>query len=105
MRTLTLKQLTYAGACEGQVELFRERFGESVKVTEELCRSVAGEFDWGWAARCLLSRAAQDTYDAAEATAWDAYYAARAATWAAYRAAAATAFARAYIEDEGVRPS
>lgn len=42
-------------ACNSQVNLFRRKFGDAVEVTEELCVSVAGEFDWNWAARALLS--------------------------------------------------
>jgi hypothetical protein len=56
MRTLTLQTLIDEDACSQQVDLFRAKFGESVEVTEALCRSVASEFDWDWAAHNLLSK-------------------------------------------------
>ena len=48
-RTLTLQTLIDKGACSEQVELFRAKFGESVRVTQRLCVSVADAFDWDWA--------------------------------------------------------
>ena len=61
-RTLTLQTLIDKGACYAQVELFRAKFGESVRVTQRLCVSVADAFDWNWAARHLLSKPAQAKY-------------------------------------------
>ena len=58
-RTLTLQTLIDKGACYAQVELFRAKFGESVRVTQRLCVSVADAFDWNWAARHLLSKPAR----------------------------------------------
>jgi hypothetical protein len=107
---LTLQTLIEKGACANQVDLFRLKFGESVEVTEELCVSVAHDFDFGWAGRQLLSPAARRAYEKAEtaagrayekaeAPAWCAYEKAKAAAWRAYEKAKAAAFARAYIRD------
>jgi hypothetical protein len=38
--SLHLQTLVDKGACSDRVELFRERFGESVRVTEALCVKV-----------------------------------------------------------------
>ena len=71
MRTLTLKQLTEAHACETQIKLFKKHFGASVEVTELLAESLAHKFDFQWAGENLLSLAAQAEYckvrDAAQA--------------------------------------
>lgn len=72
-RQLTLRALIDAGACEEQVDLFRAKFGDSVVVTEDLCRSVAGEFDWDWFARNLLSQPMRDQYAAARKPMLDQY--------------------------------
>ena len=57
-RILLLQTLIDKGACSSQVAIFRAKFGESVVVTEALCESVAGIFDWSWAARELLTATA-----------------------------------------------
>ena len=67
---LTAKLLESKGACPNQVALFRERFGESVQVTEELCVAVDTEFNWDWAATNLLSARAQKAYSEATARAF-----------------------------------
>lgn len=74
MATLTLQQLIDAKACRSQLELFAARFGEAVDVTEDLAVSVAGDFDFNFAARHFL----------------------RAPAWAQYEAITARTFARLY---------
>lgn len=64
MKTITVEQLEDADACESQVELFREKFGGFVELTEELCVQHAQEFDFGWAA-CYLELSC-DQFDAFE---------------------------------------
>ena len=86
-RVLTLARLVKAGACQPQVDLFKQHFGKSVEVTEEVCLAHASEFSWGWAANHFLTPSALDAYDAARAPAWAAYDAAQASAWAAYNAA------------------
>lgn len=65
MRTLTLAQLIEHKACENEVNLFKEHFGKSVIVTEELAVSLADVFDFSWAGRRLLSKAAQIEFERA----------------------------------------
>lgn len=55
-RTLTYATLVSSGACQEALEKFKEMFGGSVEVTEDLCISVVGTFDyWIWASRHLLT--------------------------------------------------
>ena len=68
-RILHLKTLTDQGACDEQVELFRKRFGESVRVTDTLCIKVAQDFDFSWAARHLLSDSVLADYERVKAAA------------------------------------
>ena len=107
-RILELQTLVNNGACAEQVRLFREKFGESVFVTEDLCVSVAREFDFNWAARHLLSPAALDEYERVTAPAWAEYERVKASAraeyervtapaLAEYERATAAAFARGYL--------
>jgi hypothetical protein len=92
-RTLTLKTLIDKGACDAQVELFRAKFGESVRVTQRLCVSVVDAFDWNWAARHLLSAPALAEYRRVKAAAWAEYRRVKAAAPAEYGRVAAAAWA------------
>ena len=69
-RIITLTQLEELGACKKQRELFEAKFGADVRVTQELCRSVATEFDWDWAADELLTESAWVEYGKARMIAW-----------------------------------
>ena len=60
---LTLETLLKRGACADQCQRFADTFGKSVDVTPELCMSVADQFDWSWAARCLLSPEARAEHE------------------------------------------
>ena len=66
---ITLSQLKSLDACKSQVDKFSELFGESVDVTPELCVSHAQDFDWGWAARNLLTDSALAEYERVTSTA------------------------------------
>ena len=107
MKTLTAAQLTAAGACHGQVVLFRKTVGLSTPVTRALCLQHASVFDWQWAADHLLTDAqhrayqediapADRAYDEARASADRAYQEAIAPARRAYDEAIASAFADAY---------
>jgi hypothetical protein len=65
---ITLAQLRKAGACKSQVVLFKKRFGESVRVTEDLACQYGPEFDIEWASQHLLSPSAYEVYRAAMAS-------------------------------------
>ena len=53
--TITLKQLRLLGACSGQVELFKARFGTYVEITEELILEHGKDFDLSWLALKLFT--------------------------------------------------
>jgi hypothetical protein len=55
------------------MDLFHTLFGDSVDVTDELCGSVAGKFDFDWAASRLLTRSARAEYARATKAAWAEY--------------------------------
>ena len=102
MRTL-VQTLIDKGACYAQVELFRAKFGESVRVTQRLCVSVADAFDWNWAAGHLLSKPAWAEYERVTAPAWRVWAPARAEyerVWAEYGRVTARTFAKLYNEDK-----
>jgi hypothetical protein len=107
MKTITLQQLTNVGACPPQVELFREHFGEAVRVTIPKARKYATDYHWHQAARCLLAGPARKVFNEATVTASKAYHEAVALTcactvteWKKYKEAVAVAFATAYLSQE-----
>lgn len=67
---ITLARLRARGACKDQLALFKKLFGGQVEITVELCVKHAADFDWGWAARNLLTAPARAAYEAATAGAW-----------------------------------
>jgi len=73
MNLITLQQLIDADACADQRYLFKQKFGDSVEVTRELCISVADVFDWSWAAQHFLSAPALKVYHETYASAWNVY--------------------------------
>ena len=96
-RTLLLSTLIEKGACLEQVALFRETFGESVRITPERCFSVADKFAWGWAAWRLLSPSARAEYERVRESAW--VEGVRASAWVEHERVRASAWANAYIGD------
>jgi cell division septum initiation protein DivIVA len=93
-KTITLAQLTQAGACRGKLTLFNSMFpsGE-VKVTKALAKRVADKFAWLWAASHLLSRTACDEYDRVTGLTHTEYNRVKADAQAEYNRATAPAFA------------
>jgi len=81
---LTAEMLRKKGACDEQVELFVELFGESANVTQKLAMTHATKFDWDWAAKKLLSRAKYTEYCKVCGPAWAEYRKARDAAWAEF---------------------
>lgn len=86
--TLTITQLRKAGACASELKRLKIIFGTSVVITEELCVDHAGNCNWDWAARNLLSLPALAEYNRV-----------RTAASAKYNRATARAFARLWIND------
>ena len=82
--TITLKQLRLLGACSGQVELFKARFGTYVEITEELILEHGEDFDLSWLARKLFTSEQYADYEAKRAPLY--YAAKRDALYADYAA-------------------
>jgi len=119
-RTLHISQLITSYACQSQVDLFREMFGDQVEVTVSLARKFSGTLDFQWAADNLLSRGARAKYDTgravlvaryhadpqwamvgADAGAWAKHHIdTHAALWAQYEGDEAIRWADLYINDE-----
>jgi hypothetical protein len=96
--TLKVQTLIRKGACKDQVSLFRDRFGNSVEVTEALCLSVARNFDFIWAAQNLLTPTAFAEYRRAVMPVWAAYTRDRPPAPTELECAKAAAFGRLYQE-------
>jgi hypothetical protein len=118
-RILKLSTLVEHNACSGQTKLFKKMFGNSVRVTEKLCLSVADKFNFSWAARNLLTpealaeycrvtapalaeydrvtASAWAEYDRVAAPAWAEYCRVAMPVWAEYDRVTASAFARGYL--------
>jgi len=91
---LTANDLEKAHACQLQIWLFREHFGDGGTVTLAKVRKVAALFDWDWAAEHLLSRKSLAEYKRVRASALAGYDRATASAWAEYERATAPALAR-----------
>ena len=87
---ITLKQLKDLRACQEQVYLFEETFGESVEVTRELCLEYASDLRWFASKGFRKNQLA--TYKAAIVEPQAVYEAAIAEARAAYKAAIVEAF-------------
>ena len=72
-RTLLLSTLVNLKACEGQVNLFKQTFGDSVDITPELCKQHEHNFNFHWAAEHLLSASAWRIYEETRASALKIY--------------------------------
>jgi hypothetical protein len=84
--TIALKQLRLLGACSGQVELFKARFGTYVEITEELILEHGKDFDLSWLARKLFTSEQYADYEAKRDALWADYKAKCDALYADYRA-------------------
>jgi hypothetical protein len=82
--TITVKQLRMMKACDSQVELFKQTFGESVELTRELVLAHASKFDLHWFACDYLKGNKLEAYQKARASALEAYYREIASVWDAY---------------------
>src|SRR6202142_3423436 len=92
-KILKLATLIELHACTSQKDLFKEKFGESVEITETLCEGVATLFDFDWAARNLLTAPAYAEYQRVRAQACTEYERVRAPAWAEYERVRAPAWA------------
>ena len=83
---ITLKQLRLIGACEPQVELFKEIFGTEAELTVENALRYGALFDIDWIASKVLQGDKLDDYRAKRATLDADYESKRAPLYADYRA-------------------
>ena len=125
MNIITLEQLKEHNACVQQLHLFKELFGEEVKVTVEKCLEYYNKFDWVWAAKHLLSDELFKEYKKIEQLAWEEYFNILQPTykkylknkvlvekeyretmqpiWEEYRKKIAQAFAKCYLKMEEIK--
>jgi division protein CdvB (Snf7/Vps24/ESCRT-III family) len=92
--TITLKQLKGLYACEDQLNLFEEVFGESVSFKTKsqavkVAVKMANKFDFNWASENLLEGDYRKAYEEAIAPSWEAYEEAEAPLLEAYKEAEA----------------
>ena len=69
-KTVTADMLRDADACAHQVERFQRVFPGGVDPTRELCLRHAGDFNFFWAARQLLTPSAWHTFRKSVPSAW-----------------------------------
>ena len=114
MKTITVKQLKAKDACEDQVQLFQETFGDTLELKSKdqalkLAKVMAQEFDFEWASENLLNDfkaygeaevTLYEAYGEAIAPSYRAYEEAIAPLWEAYMEAKAQLFAEMYWEQE-----
>ena len=73
MKTITYDQLKHLEACEAQLDLFRERFNEVLKLTAETDPTIASGFNVDWLAENVLNKANFKEFDKISDTAWAEY--------------------------------
>lgn len=61
-KEIKLQTLIGLNACKDQVDLFKEIFGDSVELTEELAKEIGSKFDIDWAVKNLLIAQAKTSY-------------------------------------------
>lgn len=77
MKPITLKMLRDLEACQDQVDLFEETFGQSVTLTKAIVNQHAGKFDICWFASQVLKGPALAEYKKVQGPAWAEYKKAR----------------------------
>ena len=70
MKAITYAQLEQLEACDTQLELFKERFGEVLELTVETDPAIAAGFDIDWLANKVLTASNRREYKKATAAAW-----------------------------------
>ena len=83
---ITLRQLKKLGACDGQVNLFKETFGDEVEITEAVVKEHGAKFNSDWLADKVLTPAQLADYAVEHAPLDADYEAKRASIWADYEA-------------------
>ena len=83
---ITLRRLKKLEACTQQGVLFKELFGESVTLTEDVVKEHGAKFDINWLAEKVLTPEQYADYQAKCAALYADYQAKRAPLWADYEA-------------------
>ena len=60
--TITYKQLIDKNACEKQRKLFKETFGQSVTLTQDIVKKYGSQFDATWLAQNFLNEKDYEEY-------------------------------------------
>lgn len=109
-KIITYAQLKKLGACQDQLEIFKSKFGDSVKLTLKLVKANSSTFDFEWAAKSLLTSSAYAEYERTIAPAYAEYGRIRVSAYAEYGRTIAPALAEygrtitpAYTEYERTR--
>ena len=90
--TITLKQLRLLGACDEQVKLFRDTFGNSVELTKKVVREHCGKFDVDWIACKVLPVPLYADYESKRAMLYAVYESKRDTLYADYKTKRAMVF-------------
>jgi hypothetical protein len=93
-KAITLDWLKSQYACEDQLKIFVETFGESAELNEvNAAKAIESNLDLDWLAVHILTTSALADYERVTATAWAEYERVTATEWAKYERATAPAWA------------
>ena len=70
---ITLDMLIEKEACQKQVDLFKQYFGKSVEITEEICIKYSNEFHIEWLVNNMLNEEQCELYHTIQVPAYAAY--------------------------------
>jgi hypothetical protein len=90
---ITLQQLRKLNACSGQVQLFKDMFGERVEVSLANDKAYGHLFDINWLVGKLLNASYLTEYKRVRASDYVEYKRVRATAWPEYERVADTAYA------------
>ena len=85
-KVITLTMLVEKKACQEQINLFEQRFGESVEITEDFRLKYSNEFDIYWLVDNTLNEKQRELYYTIRSQAWKEYEAIQGAAWEKYEA-------------------
>ena len=83
---ITLDMLINKKACQEQIDLFKQCFGESVEITEDLCLKYSNEFHINWLIDNMLNEEQRELYYTIQAPAWKKYLAIQESVYEEYKA-------------------
>ena len=89
---ITLKMLIEKKACQEQVDIFKQYFGESVEITEDICLKYSNEFHINRLIDNMFNEEQRELYYTIQAPAYAAYKATEWQAWKDYIAIEAPAY-------------